>query len=90
MTPSTAFLSPVETVSDAPVSSDATTFAELDPKSQMVTEPFVGQWNTLISQTNWEKGKIISEWRSALIESGSLPNSFSDETWCKQVGAVTS
>ena len=90
MTPSTAFLSPVETVSDAPVSSDATTFAELDPKSQMVTEPFVGQWNTLISQTNWEKGKIISEWRSALIESGSSPNSFSDETWCKQVGAVTS
>jgi hypothetical protein len=90
MTPPTAFLSPVETVSHAPVSSDATTVAELDPKSQMVTEPFVGQWNTLISQTNWEKGKIISEWRSALIESGSLPNSFSDETWCKQVGAVTS
>ena len=91
MTPPPAFLSPVETDSDAPHRIDATiVIAELDPKSQTVTDPFVGQWNTLISQTNWEKGKIISDWRSALIASGALPIMFSDETWCKQVGAVTS
>jgi hypothetical protein len=64
--------------------------SELDPQTQQVTDPFVGQWNTLISQTNWEKGKIISAWRSALIESGSHVSAFSDETWSRQVGAVTS
>ena len=63
---------------------------ELDPQTQQVTAPFVGQWNTLISQTNWGKGKIISAWRSALIESGAHTSAFSDETWSRQVGAVTS
>lgn len=64
--------------------------SELDSQAQEVTAPFVGQWNTLISQTNWEKGKIISSWRSALIESGAHVSMFSDETWSRQVGAVTS
>ena len=63
---------------------------DLDQYSQTVTAPFVGQWNTLISQTNWGKGKIISEWRSALIASDTSTNCFSDEKWSKQVGAVTS
>jgi hypothetical protein len=62
----------------------------LDPESLAVTEPFVGRWNTLISQTNWEKGKIISEWRAALIAAGAHVSAFSDETWSRQVGAVTS
>ena len=34
-----------------------------------LAQPFVGQWNELISTTNWDKGRIISEWRVALIES---------------------
>ena len=89
MTPPPAFLSNVESpVENA--SLKAETIAELDPQSQRVTAPFVGQWHTLISQTNWEKGKIISEWRTALIEANAASNSFSDETWAKQVGAVTS
>jgi len=91
MTPPPAFLSPVETDSESriPVNSIDST-VELDLQSQTVTEPFVGQWNKLISQTNWEKGKIISQWRTALIDSGAGTNVFSDEIWCKQVGAVTS
>jgi len=89
MTPPPAFLNNVETpVENAALKIEAT--ADLDPQAQTVTAPFVGQWNTLISQTNWEKGKIISEWRSALIASDASPSSFSDETWTKQVGAVTS
>jgi len=64
--------------------------AELDPQAQTVTDPFVGQWNTLISQTNWDKGRIISQWRSALITADASSASFSNETWAKQVGAVTS
>jgi len=63
---------------------------ELDPQAQTVTDPFVGKWHTLISQTNWEKGRIISEWRSALIAANAASNCFSDDTWAKQVGAVTS
>lgn len=71
----------------ATASPDAT---ELDARSLEVTVPFVGKWNTLISQTNWEKGRIISEWRSALIASEANASDYSDETWSKQVGAVTS
>ncbi len=62
----------------------------LDEQSQAVTAPFVGQWNKLVSQTNWEKGKIITDWRDALIASGAPVSSYSDETWSKQVGGVTS
>ncbi len=89
MTPPPAFLSNVETSEEiAPLALE--TPSELDQQAQTVTEPFVGQWHTLISQTNWEKGKIISEWRSALISAEAASSSFSDETWAKQVGAVTS
>jgi hypothetical protein len=63
---------------------------ELDAHALEVTAPFVGKWNTLISQTNWEKGRIISEWRSALVEANATVTDYSDETWSKQVGAVTS
>ncbi len=89
MTPPPAFLTHVETpVENALLTAE--TALELDPQAQTVTAPFVGQWHTLISQTNWGKGKIISEWRSALIASDASSISFSDETWTKQVGAVTS
>lgn len=63
---------------------------ELDAHALEVTAPYVGKWNTLISQTNWEKGRIIAEWRSALIEANASVTDYSDETWSKQVGAVTS
>ena len=54
-----------------------------------LTKPFVGQWNELISTTNWEKGEIISEWRAALIESGVDSTQYSDEAWARRVGGVT-
>ena len=54
-----------------------------------LTQPFVGQWNELISTTNWEKGQIISEWRGALIESGVDATQYSDEAWARRVGGVT-
>jgi hypothetical protein len=63
---------------------------ELDPQSLAVSAPFVGQWNQLISQTNWEKGRIISEWRCALLDSGAPITAYSDEAWAQYVGAVTS
>lgn len=93
MTPPPAFLTNVEpTLQAAEEMAPLTveTPAELDQHAQTVTMPFVGQWHTLISQTNWEKGKIISEWRSALIAADADSHCFSDDTWSKQVGAVTS
>ena len=51
--------------------------------------PFVGQWKTLISTTNWEKGRIISQWRKELIDSGVDATQYSDDAWAKAVGGVT-
>lgn len=50
---------------------------------------YVGRWNRLISTTNWEKGRIICEWREALEQSGAPVASFSDDTWSRQVGGVS-
>ncbi len=57
----------------------------VDPNS----ESFVGRWQSLVSQTNWEKGKIISEWRQAKIDDGATSSQYSDEAWASMVGFVT-
>ncbi|TWU42826.1 hypothetical protein [Novipirellula artificiosorum] len=62
---------------------------EHDPKMAELAEPFVGQWNTLISTTNWEKGEIIHNWRQALIDSGAPATEHSDDAWARRVGGVT-
>ena len=53
------------------------------------SQPFVGRWNLLVSTTNWEKGRIISEWRQALIDTDRPAREYSDESWARLVGAVT-
>ena len=58
---------------------------ELDAASQ----PFVGQWNQLVSTTNWEKGHIILDWREALIDAQAAAVEYSDEAWSRRVGHVT-
>jgi len=63
---------------------------ELDSASVALSESFVGRWQKLVSQTNWEKGKIIAEWRTALIAGKSPVTAYSDESWARQVGDVTS
>ncbi len=69
---------------------DADTAApEQDDHLAELAEPFVGQWNQLISTTNWEKGRIIHEWRERLIESGAAVTEYSDEAWAQRVGGVT-
>jgi hypothetical protein len=63
---------------------------EIDEEDSIrLAEPFVGQWNRLISTTNWEKGRIISEWRQAAIVAGQPSGSYSDECWARRVGGVT-
>jgi hypothetical protein len=51
--------------------------------------PYIGQWNQLVSHTNWEKGRIIRDWRTALEDSGAASSEYSDETWSQLVGNVT-
>lgn len=58
-------------------------------RANELAEPFVGQWNKLISTTNWEKGRIISQWRADLIASGVDATQYSDEAWSRRVGGVT-
>jgi hypothetical protein len=51
---------------------------------------YVGQWNRLVSTTNWEKGRIICQWRDALTAGGAAVSEYSDEAWSQLVGGVTS
>jgi hypothetical protein len=53
------------------------------------SEAFIGRWNRLVSTTNWDKGRIIYEWRSALIAQSAPTTEFSDEAWSRLVGGVT-
>ncbi len=50
---------------------------------------YVGRWNRLISTTNWEKGRIICQWREAMRETGAPAAAATDEAWSQQVGGVT-
>lgn len=50
---------------------------------------FAGKWHRLVSLTNWEKGRLISEWRAALIEGDAPATSYSDEAWSRTVGGVS-
>lgn len=52
--------------------------------------PFVGRWRRLVSVTNWEKGKIIHEWREALAATNAPPGAYADEVWRQYVGGVSS
>ncbi|MBT4692062.1 MAG: hypothetical protein HOB73_01815 [Planctomycetaceae bacterium] len=47
--------------------------------------PFVGAWQALVSQTNWEKGKIILAWRETLVAADAPVNKYSDEAWATLV-----
>lgn len=50
---------------------------------------YLGRWNQLVSTTNWEKGRIISEWRAALEEADAPPATFTDDAWARRVGNVS-
>ena len=49
----------------------------------------MARWNHLISTTNWEKGRIISQWRGALLAASASPQEYSDEAWSRRLQSVT-
>jgi hypothetical protein len=79
----------MDDVSSTPVESNPITQTENSLEADPTTEPFVGRWNTLVSTTNWEKGRIICQWREALVVDGVPAADYSDERWCVLVGGVT-
>ena len=64
---------------------------EFDPELvHLTSEPFINQWETLVSQTNWQKGEIIHQWRAALIDAGAPLQEYSDEAWAKHFNGTVS
>lgn len=62
---------------------------ELSAETLEASSGYVGRWQTLVSTTNWEKGRIICEWRDALKKTGAAVTEYSDEAWARLVGDVT-
>ncbi len=59
------------------------------PVIEEVSSDFVSSWNRLISMTNWEKGKLIHNWRTKLVENGLPRQVYSDESLAKRLGNVS-
>ena len=59
------------------------------PFAEQASGPYVGRWRQLVSTTNWEKGRIIAQWREALVAAGAAAVEYSDDAWSKWVGGVT-
>ena len=60
-----------------------------DPVVESTSSEYLGRWNRLVSTTNWEKGRIICEWREALVAAGAPAASYTDEAWSQRAGSVT-
>ena len=60
-----------------------------NPAIETASSEFLGRWNRLVSTTNWEKGRIVAEWREALIKAAAPAAAYSDEAWSRRVGSVT-
>jgi hypothetical protein len=77
---------------DSAPSIESAALAELPPLSEglvAASQPYVGQWNHLVSTTNWDKGRIIVAWRESLAAQGLPTTEYSDEAWGRLVGGVT-
>ena len=74
----------VSETADEPVSPEKAILAD------EIASEFIGFWNRLVSQTNWEKGRVINTWRTKLLDA-QLPRSlWSDESISRRIGNVSS
>jgi len=62
---------------------------ESTPLVEATSKEYLGRWNRLVSTTNWEKGRIICQWREALMAEGSPLSAYTDEAWSRRAGSVT-
>lgn len=56
---------------------------------EQASAEFLGRWHRLVSTTNWEKGRIICQWRQRLLAAGAPAALCSDEAWSRRVGNVS-
>jgi hypothetical protein len=68
---------------------DSALKAEVSSLVLDTSQEYIGRWNRLVSTTNWEKGRIIIQWREALQQAGAAVASRTDEAWAEQVHGVT-
>ncbi|QGJ70414.1 Hypothetical protein PBC10988_21110 [Planctomycetales bacterium 10988] len=66
------------------------TSTEQEEALRQLIDRYLGQWSRLVSTTNWEKGRIIAQWRDAMIASGHSAREYSDEAWSQRVHNVSS
>ncbi len=59
------------------------------PLVEETSVEYLDRWQRLISTTNWEKGRIIHQWREALVEADAPQAAYTDEAWSSRVGNVT-
>ena len=77
----------MEAVGDGPQSAiEVTTWSD---ETESASQPYIGRWNQLVSTTNWEKGRIILQWRDALAASDAPITDYSDEAWARRVGGIS-
>ena len=79
----------LDSQSSEPLSPEMLAAEPLDASLVAASQPFVGQWNRLVSTTNWQKGRIIAEWRHSLVAQGVAVSEYSDEAWSRLVSGVT-
>ena len=60
-----------------------------NPAIETASSEYLGRWIRLVSTTNWEKGRIVAEWREALFEAAAPATAYTDEAWSRRVGSVT-
>ena len=56
---------------------------------EQASAEYLGRWNRLVSTTNWEKGRIISAWRQALIDSDALNVQYNFTWWGSNLPPLT-
>ncbi|MHC4177404.1 MAG: hypothetical protein ACYSWU_07855 [Planctomycetota bacterium] len=74
---------------NTPETVDTRPSGEDNPLVEETSGEYLARWDRLVSTTNWEKGRIICEWREALIAAGAPPGGYSDEAWSRRAGGVS-
>lgn len=75
---------------ESPLAGTLDPVADVDPAAiEQTSSEYLGRWNRLVSTTNWEKGRIICQWRMALMAAGASAHVYSDEAWSRRVGNVS-
>ncbi len=60
-----------------------------EPLVDETSVKYLGRWNRLVSTTNWEKGRIICQWREDMISADAPPDDYTDQAWSHRAGSVS-